>query len=58
MWDTHCRLSSVLARLTGIDDRRVDVTKEAITLYAFEFDVFLVDDLKPIEAGLPGQGRS
>lgn len=51
-------MPSVLARLTGIDDRRVDVTKEAITLYAFECDVFMVDDLKPIEAGLPGQSRS
>jgi len=39
----------------GINNPRVDVTKETTTLYASDRDVFLflVDDLNPIDAGLP-----
>ena len=43
---------------TGIYKSRVDVTKETTRIYASDHDVFLflVDDLKPIEAGLLPDG--
>ena len=51
--DTRWKVPGVLDWSTGIYNPRVDVTKETITLYASDRDVFLflVDDLNPIEAG-------
>lgn len=56
--DTRWKVPGVLDWSTGIYNPRVDVTKETITLYASDRDVFLflVDDLNPIEAGILPDG--
>ncbi|MFS4580148.1 DUF932 domain-containing protein [Phaeobacter sp. C3_T13_0] len=51
--DTRWKVPGVLDWSTGIYNPRMDVTKETMTLYASDRDVFLflVDDLNPIETG-------
>ena len=51
--DTRWKVPGVLDWSTGVYNPRVDVTRDTTTLYASDRDVFLflVDDLKPIEAG-------
>src|SRR5712672_2061267 len=51
--DTRWKVPGVLDWSTGIDNPRVDISKDTTTLYASDRDVFLflVDDLNPIEAG-------
>jgi hypothetical protein len=51
--DTRWKVPGVLDWSTGIYNPHVDVSEETTTLYASDRDVFLflVDDLKPIEAG-------
>nr|QCL09997.1 hypothetical protein pC5.8d_694 [Rhizobium rhizogenes] len=51
--DTRWKVPGVLDWSTGVYNPRVDVTKDTMTLYASDRDVFLflVDDLNPIEAG-------
>jgi hypothetical protein len=53
--DTRWKVPGVLDWSTGIYKPRIDVTRDTTTLYASDRDVFLflVDDLNPIEAGLP-----
>jgi hypothetical protein len=56
--DTRWKVPGVLDWSTGINNPRVEVTRETTTLYASDRDVFLflVDDLSPIEAGLLPNG--
>jgi hypothetical protein len=51
--DTRWKIPGVLDWSTGVYNPRVDISGDTTTLYASDRDVFLflVDDLKPIEAG-------
>ena len=58
--DTRWKVPGVLDWSTGIYNPRVDISKDTMTLYASDRDVFvfLVDDLNPIEAGRLPDGSS